>query len=294
MHVCYKCGYINNPDNVFCDNCENNIEDDYFALDIDKSEKHTFFDYKNKTYLDASPFEIEEEKKEGFIEEKTENNEDLVKICPNCGKENGSQSVECECGVKIRFVPLTPKTKKENNIEIHVNNDDEDLVKICPKCGYENDYFERECVCGFILSGIAKTPRMKKVQEKKEEPKPETIELVEMEAEQNEEEYYLLFGINGDNITPVVFVDSYFSIGRNYQSFLEQRTKVSRKHCYLKKMNDGTIYLSESKSHPSTNHTYIPLPGGRLVKVEPGKGYPLKDGSRFYITQEIPVMLKKK
>ena len=179
------------------------------------------------------------------------------------------------------FIP-EKETKKEEKGEIK-----NDLVKICPCCHYENKEDAIECEeCGAFLRMVKPTQK-----QENQEIKEEIVDCNELDN--NEFEYSLVIGVNGNNKINLVFENKRFIIGRNYQKCLENEMEVSRIHCYIKLLDDNRMALFESKNNPSTNHTYIKLNGGRLEQIEPGKGYIITNGDIFYLTKKIPVLLKK-
>lgn len=187
-----------------------------------------------------------------------------------------------------QFFDETPFEKENTNFisekEAKKEEIKNDLVKICPWCHYENKEDAIECEeCGAFLRMVKPTQK----QEKKEE-------IVDCnELDNNEFEYSLVIGVNGNNKINLNFENKRFIIGRNYQKCLENEMEVSRIHCYIKLLDDNRMALFESKNNPSTNHTYIKLNGGRLEQIEPGKGYIITNGDIFYLTKKIPVLLKK-
>ena len=160
---------------------------------------------------------------------------------------------------------------------------DNSSIKICPMCGTANDLKNEYCTqCNSSL-------RLARPTVKDDHKCADSVSV----SNENSDSYSLVFGCNGENIVKIVFVDNRFLIGRDYQAFLENEYTVSRKHCYIKKLDDGSFALFESKASPSTNHTYVRLSGGRLDRVVPGIAYPLSDGTIFVLANKVPVLFKK-
>lgn len=181
--------------------------------------------------------------------------------------------------------------EKDDNVgngDIAENDHDVDgLIKICPMCESANDSKSEYCVnCNNSL-------RLVRAVAKNES------NSVKSEGDDSDREirdsntYSLVFGRSGENVVKITFKDNRFLIGRDYQDFLEQESTVSRKHCYIKRLDDNSFALFESKTNPSTNHTYVRLNGGRLDRVVPGVGYPLLDGTIFVLANKIPVLFRK-
>lgn len=253
--VCKNCGFIN-KDGENCYECDSDLNVYGFSLEIDLKEKRKYYDYKLKIFSDVSPFALE---KQSFQEEKIE---EFSKITPERG------------------------TKSES-----IKNNKEDLFKICPDCGIVVSSEVEDCPqCGRSLSFIKpfKNEEIRKQREKEEQ--------VQISPEISEEEhtYLLVIGVNGKNEIPLDFSNGPIEIGRKHQECLENQDEVSRHHCCIEQKGEDEFYLYEEKDAPSTNHTYIQMYGGRLEQLIPGKKYPIRIGTVFYITKKISALIRKK
>lgn len=157
-------------------------------------------------------------------------------------------------------------------------------VKICKVCQKVNDATATECECGASLRRvIVQAP-----------PAPqEKTPIIEDFSFDDEPEYQLIIGINGENQIPISFQGGVFPIGRDYQDCLENSRYVSRCHCFLRQTENGDVYLGERSSAPSTNGTFLRKIGQRKERLIPGKGYKISTGTVFYLGDTPVTFLKR-
>jgi len=253
--VCKKCGYVNEYDNCVCSYCDEDVSVSSVEINSPRNETREFYDYIKGKFCDSSPF-LDEEKK-------TEN------------KEEASARVETRDASKVAAVA-------------------DKQVKICPACGFENSSCADVCEkCGMLMGLVPAVAAPEKKEPFTDGVLFEDEELPDDDFSDEEEGYSIVVGVSGENTYPVIFQDNRFMIGRSFQGCFAEEMTVSRKHCYIKLLDDGRFALFEMKTAPSTNHTYVKHNGGRLEEIIPGKGYYLTDGSIFYVTKDIPVLFRK-
>ena len=262
--ICSKCGYINNPESENCDNCGADISL-IKQTSIPKGISQKFYDNIENVFLDNSPFDVVVESKED------ERSFETLEL-------NRDKTINVD--EKIINEELTDEFISDTEKDSY-NTSEKEEIKVCPLCGYENRSDSLSCVqCGKGLINV----------------KTSLSSLVDFDnldinvKNEKNDRYTLIFGLNSNNIVPVVFQNNIFRIGRNHQECLANEFSVSRTHCYLRKEGEK-IYLFENPKAPSTNHTYIRVSGDRKMKIEPGEFYPIKNGSVVLLAKNITFVL---
>ena len=158
------------------------------------------------------------------------------KICPNCGKRNAPNALECEeCETDISTVrPMdeeTIKIKEEMPQKPATVSVSATTVRICEECGSRNPPNARKCrQCGEDISDVTPT-----------------------EAESAERIHFILSSLDGEYAFPIP--EGKTLVGREaaMNEYLTRKSFVSRRHAQLTLENGKATIENISK----TNYTYI-------------------------------------
>lgn len=158
------------------------------------------------------------------------------KVCPNCGKRNVPNALECEeCETDISTVRLMDEETIKIVAEISKENSTtavaSTMFRVCEECGFRNPPNARKCMkCGEDISDIIPT-----------------------EAESLENKHFILTSLDGEYAFPIP--EGKTIVGREaaMSEYLKKRSFVSRQHAQLNLENGKATVENISR----TNFTYV-------------------------------------
>lgn len=157
---------------------------------------------------------------------------EVFKICPNCGKKNAANAIECVyCAEELFGVSVVGEGEPINSVnepEISANP----MVRICEECGFSNPANERKCrSCGEDISDIIPTP------------------------ESREEGFGKCMLVSLDGEEAYQITDELTLLGRTemMKEYLQSKSYVSRKHAMISWRN-GKLYVQNLSK---TNYTFV-------------------------------------
>ncbi|MBQ9008490.1 MAG: FHA domain-containing protein [Clostridia bacterium] len=181
------------------------------------------------------------------------------KICPDCGRLNPTNALDCECGTDLSEIHVSDEAFAPQRTETSVR-----MVRICEACHAQNPPSARKCRCGEDISDISPVPESSvpgaqaapevasPYREQMERPVRETWTAPAAPVQVSPKNY-MLSSLDGDLLYQISEGETVLGREAELADYLEKRLYVSRRHAALRLEGDRLTI----ENLRATNMTFV-------------------------------------